>query len=96
MDDLPSINFLLALHNHQPVGNFDFVIEDAYEKAPLSGRVLLRFTLDATGAASDLSLSGDGEAVLGPCVEPVASGTVFPPPSVAGAKVLIGVRFRAD
>ena len=23
----------LALHNHQPVGNFDFVIEDAYQKA---------------------------------------------------------------
>src|SRR5512135_2143671 len=23
----------LALHNHQPVGNFDFVIEDAYQRA---------------------------------------------------------------
>ena len=22
-----------AFHNHQPVGNFDFVLEDAYDKA---------------------------------------------------------------
>ncbi len=25
----------LALHNHQPVGNFDFVFEDSYQKAYL-------------------------------------------------------------
>ncbi len=30
-----TINFLLAIHNHQPVGNFDFVIEDAYRTAYL-------------------------------------------------------------
>jgi len=28
-----SINLILGNHNHQPVGNFDFVIEDTYEKA---------------------------------------------------------------
>ncbi len=28
-----TINFLLAVHNHQPVGNFDFVVEDAYQKS---------------------------------------------------------------
>lgn len=27
------ITFLLGIHNHQPVGNFDWVIEDAYQKA---------------------------------------------------------------
>ena len=29
------INFLLGIHNHQPVGNFDFVIEEAYSKCYL-------------------------------------------------------------
>jgi alpha-amylase len=28
-----TINFILGVHNHQPVGNFDFVFEDAYSKA---------------------------------------------------------------
>jgi len=27
------INFVFCIHNHQPVGNFDFVVEDAYQKA---------------------------------------------------------------
>ena len=29
------ITFLFGVHNHQPVGNFDWVIEDAYQKAYL-------------------------------------------------------------
>jgi alpha-amylase len=29
------INFLFGIHNHQPVGNFDFVFGDAYEQAYL-------------------------------------------------------------
>ncbi len=29
------INFVFGIHNHQPVGNFDFVIEDAYKKCYL-------------------------------------------------------------
>jgi alpha-amylase len=29
------IRFLLCVHNHQPVGNFDHVIEDAYQRAYL-------------------------------------------------------------
>jgi alpha-amylase/alpha-mannosidase (GH57 family) len=29
------INFVFGIHNHQPVGNFDFVIEDAYQKCYL-------------------------------------------------------------
>lgn len=29
------IKLVLALHNHQPVGNFDFVFEEAYEKSYL-------------------------------------------------------------
>ncbi|MBU8921944.1 MAG: DUF1926 domain-containing protein [Bacteroidales bacterium] len=27
------VHFVLGIHNHQPVGNFDHVIEDAYQKA---------------------------------------------------------------
>ncbi len=27
------INLILGIHNHQPVGNFDFVFEEAYQKA---------------------------------------------------------------
>ncbi len=29
------VNFLFGIHNHQPVGNFDFVIEDAFKKSYL-------------------------------------------------------------
>jgi alpha-amylase len=29
------INFLFGIHNHQPIGNFDFVFQEAYEKAYL-------------------------------------------------------------
>lgn len=30
---MKSIKFILALHNHQPVGNFDVVFEETYEKS---------------------------------------------------------------
>jgi hypothetical protein len=30
---MKKMNFLFGIHNHQPVGNFDFVIEDAFEKS---------------------------------------------------------------
>ncbi len=29
------VNFLFGIHNHQPVGNFDFVFQEAYEKSYL-------------------------------------------------------------
>lgn len=29
------INFLFGIHNHQPIGNFDFVFQDAFEKSYL-------------------------------------------------------------
>lgn len=32
---MPKVQFIFAIHNHQPVGNFDFVAEEAYEKAYL-------------------------------------------------------------
>jgi len=32
---LKKIKFALGIHNHQPVGNFDFVFEEAYQKAYL-------------------------------------------------------------
>lgn len=30
---MKKINFVFGIHNHQPVGNFDFVFEDAYNKS---------------------------------------------------------------
>ncbi|HGY57106.1 MAG TPA: DUF1926 domain-containing protein [Caldithrix abyssi] len=30
---MKKINFLFGIHNHQPVGNFDFVFEEAYQKS---------------------------------------------------------------
>lgn len=30
---MKSINLILGCHSHQPVGNFDFVLQDAYEKS---------------------------------------------------------------
>lgn len=32
---MKKINLVLGIHNHQPVGNFDFVFEEAYQKAYL-------------------------------------------------------------
>lgn len=32
---MPKVQFIFAIHNHQPAGNFDFVAEEAYEKAYL-------------------------------------------------------------
>ncbi len=32
---MKKINFVMGIHNHQPVGNFDFVFEDAYQKSYL-------------------------------------------------------------
>jgi len=32
---LKKINFAIGIHNHQPVGNFDFVFEEAYQRAYL-------------------------------------------------------------
>ena len=32
---MSKVQFIFAIHNHQPVGNFDFVAEEAYQKAYL-------------------------------------------------------------
>lgn len=32
---MPKVQFIFALHNHQPVGNFEFVAEEAYQKSYL-------------------------------------------------------------
>ncbi|MEW6684966.1 MAG: alpha-amylase/4-alpha-glucanotransferase domain-containing protein [Candidatus Edwardsbacteria bacterium] len=32
---MKTINFLFGVHNHQPIGNFDYVFEQAYQKAYL-------------------------------------------------------------
>jgi len=33
---MPKVQFIFAIHNHQPVGNFEFVAEEAYQKSYLS------------------------------------------------------------
>ena len=30
---MTKVQFIFAIHNHQPVGNFDFVAEEAYQKS---------------------------------------------------------------
>jgi hypothetical protein len=32
---MKAVNFCFATHNHQPIGIFDYVIEDAYKKSYL-------------------------------------------------------------
>ncbi len=32
---MPKVQFIFAIHNHQPVGNFDFVAEEAFQKSYL-------------------------------------------------------------
>ncbi len=34
-NEMPKVQFIFAIHNHQPVGNFEFVAEEAYQKAYL-------------------------------------------------------------
>ncbi len=52
---MPKVQFIFAIHNHQPVGNFDFVAEEAYQKSYLPFVELLerhpqiRITLHYTG-----------------------------------------------
>ncbi len=57
------INFILGCHSHQPVGNFDFVFEEAYEKSYLPFINVLerypavRMTLHYTGPLWDWFLA---------------------------------------
>ena len=39
---MPKVQFIFAIHNHQPVGNFDFVAEEAYQKSYLPFITTLR------------------------------------------------------
>lgn len=52
---MPSVRLILALHNHQPIGNFDGVFESAYRAAylpfleVLEGYPEIRFSLHTSG-----------------------------------------------
>ena len=52
---MPKVQFIFAIHNHQPVGNFDFVAEEAYQKSylpfiqVLNKHPKIRMTLHYTG-----------------------------------------------
>jgi len=58
---MPKVQFIFAIHNHQPVGNFDFVAEEAYQKAYLPFidvlkrhpkiRMTLHYTASSTGSS---------------------------------------------
>ncbi len=52
---MPKVQFIFAIYNHQPVGNFEFVAEEAYQKAHLpfinvlERHQSIRITLHYTG-----------------------------------------------
>src|SRR6476619_6252731 len=52
---MPSVRLILALHNHQPVGNFEGVFESSYQMAylpfldVLEGYPDIRFSLHTSG-----------------------------------------------
>jgi alpha-amylase/alpha-mannosidase (GH57 family) len=51
---MKTVNFCFATHNHQPIGNFDYVIEEAYEKSylpffQLAKKFNLRFSTHFSG-----------------------------------------------
>jgi alpha-amylase len=56
---MPKVQFIFAIHNHQPVGNFEFVAEEAYQKSYLPFVLLLeqhpriKITLHYTGILYD-------------------------------------------
>ena len=56
---MKKIKFVFGIHNHQPIGNFDFVFEDAYQKSYLPFLQILekhpkiRISLHFTGILLD-------------------------------------------
>ncbi|MCX6639321.1 MAG: DUF1926 domain-containing protein [bacterium] len=56
---MKAIQFIFGVHNHQPVGNFDFVFEEAYQKAYnpflriLEGHPRIRMMYHTTGPLLD-------------------------------------------
>lgn len=66
---MKSINLILGCHSHQPVGNFDFVFQDAYEKSyvpfidVLERFPAVRLTLHYTGPLWDWFLENHPDYV---------------------------------
>ncbi len=58
-DLMKKVKFVFGIHNHQPVGNFDFVFEDAYQKSylpflqVLNRHPKIRISLHFTGILLD-------------------------------------------
>jgi 4-alpha-glucanotransferase len=75
------INFAMGIHNHQPVGNFDFVFEDAYNKAyspflaVLKDNPWVKVSLHYSGCLFEWLLSNHPE-VIGQIKEMVDRGQV--------------------
>jgi alpha-amylase len=65
----PQISLALALHNHQPVGNFGWVVADVFEKAyaPMIGALErhpgVRLSLHYTGPLLDWLLAERGDTI---------------------------------
>jgi len=63
------IYLALAIHSHQPVGNFDFVFAEAYEKAylpmieALEKHPTIRLALHYTGPLRDWLLANRSELI---------------------------------
>ena len=66
------VTLVLAFHNHQPVGNFDWVFEDSYRDAylplleVLEAHPEIRFAQHYTGKGGPLSLRALAYATSGP------------------------------
>jgi alpha-amylase len=56
---MKTVNFCFGTHNHQPIGNFDYVIEEAYKKSylpffKLASRFDIPFATHFSGILLDL------------------------------------------
>ncbi len=66
---MKKIKFVLGIHNHQPIGNFDFVFEDAYQKSYLPFLQVLekhpsiRISLHFTGILLDWVVQNHPELI---------------------------------
>jgi alpha-amylase/alpha-mannosidase (GH57 family) len=67
---MKSVIFSFATHNHQPLGNFDYVIEEAYEKSylpffDLAAKYPIRFATHFTGILLDWLQEKHPEHIVG-------------------------------
>ncbi len=65
---MKTVNFCFATHNHQPIGNFDYIIEEAYEKSylpffKLAKKFNFRFATHFSGILLDWIVNNHPEQI---------------------------------